>query len=140
MQTQSEVKAQMPSILPLTAAQCRTLRDWRKYVVGKSQAEVAEAARVKPPRISEIELGKVMPRKKYWAALISGYQAPQGKPQLTEMDFYRMIVVARLARSLETVAFQRPVSESHPLLGSARNENPAEIEHLNGRPENLAQA
>lgn len=87
--------------LPTTPQQCATLKEWRELVLGLSQLEVANLAGVKQSRISDVETGRVKPRKKHWGRLILGMQkmAPDAagnqQPMLTESEFYRMVAAAR---------------------------------------------
>jgi hypothetical protein len=116
METETEVKTEMPAELPKSAADCRTLGVWRTLVLGKSQREIAEAARVKPARISEIELGKVMPRRKHWAGLIAAFEfTGDDGPE----HFYRMVQNARIDRN-RAEALRKPISETEPLIAAAR--------------------
>ena len=123
-----EIGARMdviPALLPLTAAQCETLSQYRVLVMGLSQEEVAAAACTNPPmaqsRISLIESGRVMPRRKKWPDLLRAYQLKN-----QEGEFYRMMVNARklyMARH----AMTQPISVTEPLLALARVENPQAV-------------
>lgn len=108
----------MPPALPLKVADCRTLSEWRNLVKGMSQREVAQLARVKQARISAVELGKVIPRRRHWAALISAYGIPgEDAPS----QFYRLVMYARMTW-LQAEALKQPISKTEPLLALAQTQ------------------
>lgn len=106
----------IPTVLPTEPAHCRTLREWRELCLGSSQAEIARASGLKQSRISAVESGRVMPRKRHWARLILAYQRTG---QLTEAEFYRMLMAARLERQ-RLAALPRPIAETEPLFATAQ--------------------
>ena len=110
------MQAETLAELPTGPAKCRTLAEWRTLVLGKSQSEVAQTARVKQSRISAVECGRVLPRRKHWSTLIAGYQR-DAEPKLTDADFYRMVVYARQTW-LKAKALQGPASDDVPLFST----------------------
>ena len=112
-----ETETVLPAELPKSAAECRTLGVFRTLLKGESQAQVAERGRVKQSRISEIEIGKVIPRRKHWATLMVAW----GLGPDAESHFYRMIQNARIDRN-RAEALKRPASEDVPLIAAARTD------------------
>ena len=102
--------AALPPTLPIRVEDCRTLPEYREHLLaGISQSDVARAAGVAQSRISAIETGQTIPKRKHWPALLRGYQLQQ-----RESEFYRMVRAAAQLRAL-----QRPISETEPLLAMA---------------------
>lgn len=88
--------------------QCQTLQEYRDWVLGLTQAQIARTAGVTQSRISQIERGK-LPSRWFWPPLLRAYQL-QGK----EVDFYRMVMCCK-----KLSALRKPVSETEPLLALA---------------------
>lgn len=111
------------AMLPTLPAQCRTLRQWREFVLIKTQREVAASVGLKQARIQAVECGRVMPRPKSWPRLMNAFQQTDAsKPRLTEAEFYRMCVTANrefAANKNKAEELKRPRTETHPLIGAA---------------------
>lgn len=109
----------LPEKLPATVQECEHLWQWRDLVKGLSQPEVAHAARCFQARISEIESGRVMPRRKYWPALMAAYRLDSDMAA----EFYRMLLNAkREYQKTETVkrSLRVPLAET-PLFDPTQN-------------------
>lgn len=111
METQTQAQ------LPRTAEDCRTLSVWRTLVRGESQDVVAQRGHVKQARISEVELGKVIPRKRYWANLIAAFGLSEVPDAASH--FYRMLMTAR-NDWLRLQALKKPITQTEPLIAAAQ--------------------
>jgi DNA-binding XRE family transcriptional regulator len=69
--------------VPQKVADCTNLREYRDYVQGKTQAEIAESVGCTSAWISQIELG-TLPKKRHWGPLLKAYK-------LTQKDFIRLV-------------------------------------------------
>ena len=82
---------------PTTIDECRTLTEYREFILRETQGDVANRARKKQAWISEVERGH-MPKPKSWGPLLKGYQLD--KDEYGERHFVRMIENARAAHAL----------------------------------------
>lgn len=107
-----------PETLPRGTEQCRTFREYRNLVLMRSQCAAADLVGLKQARISAVESGRVIPRRKTWARLMAAY-APAVGPVMSEAEFYRFLQAARLERS-QLLALRKPIAETEPLMAAAR--------------------
>ena len=132
-------EAQEPAHLPLKPADCHTLRQWRELVQGKSQKLSGAGAGLLQARISEVEIGKVVPRRKHWPQLMQAFGLPAG----SEADFYRMILNARREyrrQKAQEKGLQEPLSKTAPLLTQQKTHEQPKIDPIFGAEETIRRA
>lgn len=99
---------------------CRTLGEYREFILRATQAEIALRAHKTQGWLSQIELGH-LPKPKRWGPLLKAYQLDRLEDG--ERQFVRLIEGARLMREMLL-----PVSEKYPLFAISQAAEPCVVE------------